>query len=138
MYDRIIVAIDMARPQDLERAVEATARMARACDAEAWMVAITGQAKPHEGSHDAEAFERKLEDFAAEKGETYGITFKTRVILTADAYSDLKKRLYEAIDELQADLIVLSSHEPGFREYVLPSTSGSLVKHARCSVLVVR
>jgi len=138
MYDRIIVGVDMTRTEEFDKAVHAAAELAKATDAEAWMVAITGKAKPHDGSHDHEAFQQKVDDFARQQGEAYGVTFRTRVVTTADAYSDVKKCLYEAIDGLEADLIVLASHEPGLKEYVLPSTSASMVKHARCSVLVVR
>jgi len=138
MYNTIIVAVDLARADELDKSVHAAAELAKATDAKAWMVAITGKAKPHEGSRDTAAFERKLADFAADKGRQYGVTFATRVMLTGDAYTDVTKRLYQAVDELDADLLVLASHEPGLREYVLPSRSASIVRHVKCSVLVVR
>ncbi|MGZ8287035.1 MAG: universal stress protein [Allosphingosinicella sp.] len=37
-----------------------------------------------------------------------------------------------------ADLIVLSSHRPGLRDYVLGGNAAHVVNHAPCSVLVVR
>lgn len=41
-------------------------------------------------------------------------------------------------DELGADLILIASHTPGPRSYLLGSTAASVVRHANCSVLVQR
>ena len=37
-----------------------------------------------------------------------------------------------------ADLIVIASHKPGLQDYLLGSTAAKVVRHAKCSVLVVR
>lgn len=37
-----------------------------------------------------------------------------------------------------ADLIVIASHEPGMLAYVLGSNASTIVRRAKCSVLVVR
>ncbi len=41
-------------------------------------------------------------------------------------------------DEVGADLILIASHRPGVRDYVLGATAASVVRHAKCSVLVQR
>ena len=41
-------------------------------------------------------------------------------------------------DDLGADLIMIASHTPGPRGYLLGSTAASVVRHANCSVLVLR
>jgi len=41
-------------------------------------------------------------------------------------------------DEMDADLIVIASHKPGLQDYFLGSTAAKVVRHAGCSVLVVR
>lgn len=37
-----------------------------------------------------------------------------------------------------ADLIIITSHRPGLQDYLLGSTAAKVVRHANCSVLVVR
>lgn len=36
------------------------------------------------------------------------------------------------------DLIMVASHQPGLRDYLLGSVAGKVVRHASCSVLVIR
>jgi len=45
--------------------------------------------------------------------------------------------LEEAAD-VNADLIVMTSHRPAMRTYFLGSNAGHVVRYAKCSVLVVR
>lgn len=40
--------------------------------------------------------------------------------------------------ELKSDLIVIGSHKPGLRDYMIGSTAARVVRHAACSVLIDR
>jgi nucleotide-binding universal stress UspA family protein len=40
--------------------------------------------------------------------------------------------------EISADLIVLASHRPSLQDYLLGANAAKVVRHADCSVLVVR
>ena len=40
--------------------------------------------------------------------------------------------------EKNADMIIIASHRPGLQDYFLGSTAAKVVRHATCSVLVVR
>ncbi len=37
-----------------------------------------------------------------------------------------------------SDLIMVASHQPGLKDYLLGSVAGKVVRHAHCSVLVLR
>jgi nucleotide-binding universal stress UspA family protein len=43
-----------------------------------------------------------------------------------------------AAEEKGTDLIIIASHQPGLQDYLLGSTAARVVRHAKCSVLVVR
>jgi len=40
--------------------------------------------------------------------------------------------------EKGVDLIIIASHRPGLQDYFLGSTAAKVVRHAKCSVLVIR
>ena len=46
--------------------------------------------------------------------------------------------ILEVAREKNAELIIIASHRPGFREFYLGSTAAKVVRHATCSVHVVR
>jgi universal stress protein F len=41
-------------------------------------------------------------------------------------------------EERRADVIVIASHRPGLQDYFLGSTAARVVRHAKCSVYVIR
>ena len=41
-------------------------------------------------------------------------------------------------EEAGADLVVVGSHRPAMKDYLLGTNAGRVVRHARCSVLVAR
>jgi len=41
-------------------------------------------------------------------------------------------------EEAVADLIVVGSHRPAMKDYLLGTNAARVVRHARCSVLVAR
>ncbi|WP_291995409.1 universal stress protein [Candidatus Accumulibacter sp. ACC003] len=46
--------------------------------------------------------------------------------------------ILEVAKKKKVDLILIASHRPGFQDYFLGSTAAKVVRHANCSVLVVR
>ena len=46
--------------------------------------------------------------------------------------------ILEVAKEKNADMIIIASHRPGLQDYFLGSTAAKVVRHATCSVLVVR
>jgi universal stress protein F len=48
------------------------------------------------------------------------------------------KTILEVAEEKSAELIIVASHQPELRNYFLGSTAAKVVRHATCSVLVVR
>jgi nucleotide-binding universal stress UspA family protein len=48
------------------------------------------------------------------------------------------KTILEVAEEKGVDLIIVASHRPGLQDYFLGSTAAKVVRHAKCSVLVIR
>ena len=47
-------------------------------------------------------------------------------------------QILDLAEETKADLVIIASHRPGLQDYFIGSTAGRVVRHATCSVLVVR
>lgn len=46
--------------------------------------------------------------------------------------------ILDVAEEKNADLIIIASHRPGLQDYFLGSTASKVVRHATCSVMVIR
>lgn len=53
-------------------------------------------------------------------------------------YGPPKDQILKLAEAVDAELIVIASHKPGFSTYLLGSTAAAVVRHAKCPVLVVR
>lgn len=87
----------------------------------------------------------QIPDYVHEKSRKYaleqlksiakGIDNKLKIeVRTGRPYSSI----LEVAENEGVDLIIIASHKPGIEDYFLGSTAAKVVRHARCSVLVVR
>ncbi|MGB5709252.1 MAG: universal stress protein [Arenicellales bacterium] len=56
------------------------------------------------------------------------------IVRTGHSYSTI----LDVVEEVESDLVIIASHRPGLQDYFLGSTAAKVVRHAPCSVLVVR
>ena len=72
------------------------------------------------------------------------LEISNKAALPSDAHSNIMRRgaVYQEVlaeaEDWGADLIIVGSHKPGIWTYLLGSSAESIVRHAKCSVLVVR
>ena len=53
-------------------------------------------------------------------------------------YGHSYNTILDVSESIGADLIIITSHRPGLKDYFIGSTASRVVRHAPCSVLVVR
>ena len=73
--------------------------------------------------------EKEMQDLAAKLGGNIETQVKV-----GHSY----KTILEVADEIGAELIIVASHKPEQQNYLLGSTAAKVVRHARCSILVLR
>ncbi len=137
MYKHIIVPIDLAEKDSLQRAVEVAADLAKHYGARMTLVSVSGglQAKV---SHSHEEYGRQLALYSDEIAKAHNIKVASVNYSVPDPSVEVDKRLIQAIEELNADLAVMASHQPGWTDYIVNSHGGRLASHAPISVFVVR
>jgi len=132
-----MVPVDLAEKASLTKAVEVAAGLARLYKARITLVSVSGglQAKV---SHSHEEYGRLLSLFADEIAQAHGIEVASINYSVPDPSVEVDQQLMRAIDDLDVDLAVMASHQPGWVEYVVNSHGGKLARHAPISVFVVR
>jgi universal stress protein F len=136
MYKTILVPIDMAHAVEGKANIDLAAQHA-AAGAKIILLNVVEDI-PNWAAVELPAglLDKSLESSQTElKAIANAAGMKVQVVVrTGHSY----KTILEVAKEKSADLIIIASHRPGLQDYFLGSTAAKVVRHANCSVLVVR
>lgn len=140
MFKKILVPIDPSEVEFGAKALETGVGLAKQSGGDLRLVAVvpivggyvTEFLPPdYQGQVEKQTTER-LQDLAKDAGMPAGKA--TTAIRLGSVY-------HEVVDEAEAwgaDLIVTASHRPTMATYLIGSNAAKIVRHAPCSVMVVR
>jgi universal stress protein F len=136
MYKKIIVPVAPAQMEKGELALK-RAKALLDDDGEILLLTVVEQAPPYltiEFPHEimVGAMEGGRAKLAVLR-DTTGIAAAIELRVGSPAHEILS-----AATEQNADLIIIASHVPDFSNYLMGATADRVVRHAKCSVLVVR
>ena len=137
MYRKIMVPVDLAHVERLDKAITTATDLARNYGIPLCFVGVTANV-PTAVAHNPTEFGEKLNAFGAAQSKQHGIEVAPLVYSSHDPAADLDQRLIAAGREIGADLIVMASHVPGLPEHFFASNAGAVASHAKISVCVVR
>jgi nucleotide-binding universal stress UspA family protein len=140
MYQRILLPVDLADPNLAKPALETAVMLAKATKGTIRLINVLPMTPPMLIEYVPEDFDlqqrKSAEDalsiIAGEMAPQVGKV--TSVVRQGGSYQEI----LEEAKEIEADLIVMSSHRVGVRTYFLGSVAGHVVRYANCSVMVVR
>ena len=140
MYHRIVLAVDLAdpaaSPKGLDQALELATQSGgelRLVNVQPLLPATFMEYVPADFDEEQEKRARAaLADIAAK------IPLPEQRLSTVVLSGGVYHELLRDAAEWRADLIVVGSHRPVMSDYLLGSNAKTIVRHAQCSVLVVR
>lgn len=137
MYSKIMVPVDLAHKEGLDKALTTAADLAKHYGASLTYVGVT-VTTPTSIAHNPAEYEKKLAEYTAYRGREAGLEIGHRTITSGDPIRDLDDVLKREIEENGYDLVVMATHVPGFRDYIFNSNAGYLTTHTNVSVFAVR
>lgn len=141
MYKDILVAVDIDDEASSKKAVAVAVECNRAFGARLHLLnvvpdfgmSIVSQYFPEDFAQKAlQEAKTNLEAFSSQHVPS-GIKAQHVV-----AYGTIYEEILSTAKTLGADLIVMASHRPELKDYLLGPNASRVVRHANCSVLVVR
>lgn len=149
MYKNVLVPIDIQHKSSWIRALPAAVHAAKGQGAKLhvltvvpdlfagvdWRYAIRGAQQGSIGYDVQELMEQaknRLQELVADqlpKGVDAEVMVRRGTIY---------EEILQAADEVGADLIVMASHRPSLKDYLLGPNAARVARHARCSVQIVR
>ena len=137
MYKKIMVPVDLAHVERLEKAITTATDLAKHYGATICFVGVTAET-PTEVAHTPKEFAEKLKAFGVAQSKQHNLDIDTAAYPSHDPAVDLDNTLIAAAKDHGADLIVMASHVPGLREHIFASHAGTVASHAGVSVFVIR
>ena len=140
MFSRIIVAIDLEHETPPVRLLQAAGDIARANNADLHLMHVIPAAPPIVSQYLESGYEKLA---SAESGKQLeamaaGLDIGAGKIACTVRFGEIYQEILALADKISADLILLESHKPGVADYLLGSNAARVVRHATCSVFVLR
>ncbi len=141
MYEHILLTVDLTDESSWRKALPTALEYCQAFDATLHLLtvvpdfgmAVVGPFFPEGYAEKAIAQAKKeLQDFSAKYVPPK--VKAQRVVACGTIYEEI----LEAARKIDADLIVMGSHRPELKDYLLGPNAARVVRHAKRSVLVIR
>ena len=140
MFKTILVAIDLEHSEHNRRILRAAKNVADANGADVHLLEVVAAAPAIVSQYLHENYEQ-LASSQAEKelanlaGE---LDLETGEVSCLTRFGTVYDEVLAAAKHVNADLIITGSHKPNVSDYLLGSNAARIMRHAECSVLVVR
>jgi nucleotide-binding universal stress UspA family protein len=140
MFKTILVPVDLGEVEAARPAIDKAVELAKGADSSLRLIYVRTivpvtymefmpPAFDEEQQADAE---KRLADLAA------GVKLPAERVSAVVRLGSVYNEVLDEAEKTGTDLIVIGSHRPTMATYLLGSNASTIVRHARCSVLVVR
>ncbi len=140
MFKNFLVAVDLEHDTHNGGLLRVTSDMANAQGAQVHLLHVI-RAAPAVVS---QFLPKSYESMASERVEKDLTTLAAKLDLDEGSatvsvrFGDVYQEILAHADNIGADLIIVASHKPNVGDYLLGTTAARVVRHASCSVFVVR
>ena len=141
MYQNILVPIDLSDKHSWRKALPTAIRLVEIFEAQLYlMTVVPAFPLPIVGQFFPDDFEPRLRQHASKQlkefvAEQVPDTIRCkRIVGEGKVYQEI----LNAMKRVRADLIVMGSHRPELKDFLLGPNAQKVVQHAECSVMVIR
>lgn len=141
MFSDILLAVDLSAPEAQEKAVATAVEQARAFGSRLHVVTVVPEV--HSGivaGFFPKDFEGKALESARQQLHAY---CETRIpsevtVQHVVAHGTIYQEIVRAAEQTKCDLIIMASHRPELSDFLLGPNAARVVRHAGCSVMIIR
>lgn len=133
MFDNILIPIDTAHESSWKKALPLAVAEAKQHGAKVTALAVVPDTETYRPEHVMDQEKQRLQQIL-DKNAGGDVKVEAQV----ERGDSVHKTIRRVAKNLGCDLIVMNSHHPELKDYVLGSNASQVVHHADCSVLVVR
>lgn len=141
MYKKILLPLDIANERSQRKAVKTAIQLAQAYSSVLHVISVVPDfGMSMVGTYFPADYEKKMIQDTKQKLENYVAknipdTIKTRLIV---AHGNIYTEILDYANKTKVNLIVMASHRPELKDYLIGPNASKIVRHANCSAMVVR
>ena len=140
MFKSIVVPVDLAEVDVAKPAIDKAVEFAKTWDGKVRLIYVRSIlpitymefVPPDFDIQQQSLFEGKLAEVAA------GVELPSGRVSTVVRLGSIYNEVLDEVTKTGADIVIIGSHRPAMASYLLGSNASTIVRHATCSVLVVR
>jgi len=138
-FKRILVPVDLGHDSSWREALPTAVDQAQHAGANLHIVTVIPE-EPPQLSWLPEDYTEKMIAHAKPKLDELIEAHVPAVVSTEQhvRQGSIYKEIVDLAHELEIDLIVMASHRPQLKDYLLGPNAARVVRHAECSVMVIR
>ena len=140
MITKILVPIDLEHMANHEEILRVASMIANAAGARVVLMTVVEPTPVIVSQYLPKRFEKQLTQSTATEleklAESMDVT--SGPVQAAVRFGSVYKEILTYAETIGADLIVMGSHEPSVSDYLLGGNASRVVRHATCSVHIVR
>lgn len=139
MFEKILVPVDLTEPELTRQALDEALAIAKGA-ATLRLVNVQSLVPVAFIDYIPANFDEELRTSAEQELAEVAarLDYAKERVSTVVRFGAIYPEVLAEAEDWGADLIVLSSHRPAMSTYLLGSNAKTIVRHAKCSVLVVR
>ena len=141
MFRKILLPIDVVEPEIAKEAIEAATVLAKAFDSQLRLIHVTSPvvvASPMAVIPQAVYDELGVYEKSELQRLATPIDLPKATISTVVRIGAVYPELLSEAEDWGADLIIVGAHKRSMATYLLGSSAAAIVRHATCTVMVVR
>ena len=140
MFKKIMLAVDLADPDSWQQALPVAVDLVRQSGGSLHVVTVAPAVSSRLGAYFPEDANRTIVEQTAADLRAFVAEHVPAGIHVQDivAQGGIHHELLATADTIDADLIVMGSHRPAIRDYLLGANAAHVVRHTPRSVLIVR
>jgi nucleotide-binding universal stress UspA family protein len=141
MYRNVLVPIDLSDKHSWRKALPTAVSLCETFEARLHLIAVVPEFDlPMVGQGLPEGYDTKLRQQLAKQlrdfvAQQVPAEIESRRIV---AEGKIYQEILNAAEAIKADVIVMGAHRPELSHYLLGPNAAKVVRHAKCSVMVVR
>lgn len=140
MTEKILVPIDLEHESACRSIVQVAATIANSRPSQVVLVTVVEAPPVLVSQYLPQRYEKGLNQSTQERLDAIAadMSVASGPVETIVRFGSVYREILACAESQQADLIVMGSHDPGVADYLLGGNAARVLRHAKCSIFVVR